>query len=62
MYKCKSLDTNEPLALKVMLKKGNKKEDVMREVGILKKIDHPGVLQITDFMECEGEYMLVTEL
>lgn len=62
VYKCKSLDTKEPLALKVMLKKGNKKEDVMREMNILKKIRHPGVLQMTDFIECDMEYMLVTEL
>lgn len=45
-----------------MLKKNNKKEDVMREIDILRKIDHPGVLKMTDFMECEKEYILVTEL
>lgn len=62
VYKCESLETKTPLALKMMLKKGNKKEDVLREVDILRKIDHPGILHITDFMECDKEYILVTEL
>ena len=63
MYKCESKGTKEPKALKLMLKKGNAKEDVMREVAILKKISsHPGVLIIDDFMECTSEYILVTEL
>ena len=62
VYKSESLDTKEPLAIKVMLKKGNKKDDVMREVAILRKLNHPGVLQMTDFMECDKDYVLVTEL
>ncbi len=62
VYKCESVETKAPLALKIMLKKGNKKEDVMREVDILKKIKHPGVLTITDFIEGDREYVLVTEL
>ncbi len=57
-----ALDTERPMALKIMLKKGNKKEDVMREVNILKKIRHPGVLAMTDFIEGEKEFVLVTEL
>ncbi len=63
VYKCESKGSKEPKALKLMLKKGNKKEDVLREVDILKKINtHPGVLIIDDFMECSLEYILVTEL
>ena len=62
VYKCECLETKKPFALKVMLKKGNKKEDVMREVSILQKIDHPGILHMTEFMEFEKEYVLVTEL
>ncbi len=46
-----------------MLKKGNKKNDVLKEVGVLKKIaKHPGVLRIDEFMECPTEYILITEL
>lgn len=62
VYHCTSTATNEPLAVKIMLKKGNKKEDVQREVSILKKLDHPGILQMTDFMDCEDVFVLVTEL
>lgn len=62
VYKCESLSTKQPLALKLMLKKGNKREDVLREVSILRKLKHPGLLCMTDFMECEKEFILVTEL
>ena len=63
VFKCESKAPKQPLALKLMLKKGNKKEDVMREVDILKKISsHHGVLLFHDFIECTTEYILVTEL
>lgn len=63
MFKCEGIGTKEPHALKLMLKKGNKKDDVMREVDVLQKIStHPGVLIINEFMECKTEYILVTEL
>lgn len=63
VYKCESMKTNKPHALKMMLKKGNKKEDVMREVDILKKISsHPGVLNMDDFLECGSEFIIITEL
>lgn len=62
VYKGESIESKEPLALKIMKKKGNKKEDVMREVSVLKKISHDGVLRMVDFMECDSEYLLVTEL
>ena len=62
MYKCESLESKNPLALKIMLKKGNDKADVMREVAVLKKIKHPGILSIVDFMDCDREYILITEL
>lgn len=50
------------MALKLLLKKGNKKDDVLREVDILKKLNHPGILSMTDFMEFDKEYIIVTEL
>ena len=62
VFKCESVATKKLLACKIMLKKGNKKDDVMREVEILKKISHPGVLDMSDFMESDKEYVLVTEL
>ena len=62
MYKCENLETKMPVALKIMLKRGNKRDDVLKEVEVLKKISHPGILQIMDFMECEKEFVMVTEL
>ena len=63
MFKCTSKASKEPHALKLMLKKGNKRDDVLREVDVLKKISaHSGVLLIDDFIECTAEYILVTEL
>lgn len=49
-------------AVKVMLKRGNKREDVLKEVDVLKKLSHPAILKIDDFHEFDKEYVLVTEL
>lgn len=62
VYQCKSLATREEMAMKLMLKKKNKAADVNREVAILKKLDHPGIVRMTDFMDCEDAFVLVTEL
>lgn len=63
VFKCEGKATKTPHALKLMLKKGNKKDDVLREVDVLKKISaHPGVLTFCDYIECTSEYILVTEL
>jgi len=63
VYKCQNSASKQHLALKLMLKKGNKRDDVLREVEVLKKISsHPGVLSYNDFMECDKEFVLVTEL
>ncbi len=54
--------SSEACAIKVMLKRGNKREDVLREVEVLKKLSHPAILKINDFHEFDKEYVLVTEL
>lgn len=54
--------SGDTCAVKVMLKRGNKREDVLREVDVLKKLDHPAILKIGDFHEFDKEYVLVTEL
>ena len=45
-----------------MTKKGNKKTDVYREVDILRKLKHSAILAMTDFLDSDNEYVLVTEL
>ena len=62
MFKGNAKSTREACAVKVMAKRGNKHDDVMREVDVLRKLDHPAILKITDFHEFEKEYVLVTEL
>lgn len=51
-----------PLAVKIMLKKGNQKADVEREVEVLRRLNHPAILQLTDYFEADKEFVLVTEL
>ena len=62
MFKAKCKKSNEDSAVKIMLKKGNKKDDVEREVSVLRKLNHPVVLRMMDFFEYSKEYVLVTEL
>ena len=62
VYRCLCKKTKDPCAVKVMLKKGNKRADVEREAGVLRKLNHPSVLQVMDYFECDNEYVLVMEL
>ena len=62
VYSCVALETNASCAVKVMSKFSNNIDDVMREVAILKKIDHPGLLKMIDFMDCDNHFTLITEL
>ena len=62
VYKGSLKSSGESVAVKVMLKRGNKREDVLREVDVLKKLSHPAILKISDFHEFDKEYVLVTEL
>ena len=62
VFKASSKNTKESCAVKVMLKKGNKKDDVEREVHVLKKLKHPSILGFHEYQECGAEYVLVMEL
>ena len=62
MFKALSKKTKDACAVKVMLKKGNKKDDVEREVSVLKKLNHSSILGLLEYQECGAEYVLVTEL
>ena len=62
VYRCVSKKTKDPCAVKVMLKKGNKKADVEREVDVLRKLDHPTVMKVLDYFECPNEFVLSMEL
>ena len=62
VFKASSKKTKDLCAVKVMLKKGNKKDDVEKEVNVLKKLSHPNILGFHDYQECSMEYVLVMEL
>ncbi len=62
VYACTSKESDVPCAIKVMQKKMNKRTDVLREVDILKKLNHPGILRISEFLECDKDFVLVTEM
>jgi serine/threonine protein kinase len=62
VFRAASKKTKEQVAVKVMLKKGNKKDDVEREVNVLKKLNHPSILGFHDYHECGAEFVLVMEM
>ena len=62
VYKCVAKATRSPAAVKVMLRRHNKKEDVEREVAILRQINHPNLLEFTDYVQEGSNFILVTEL
>ena len=37
-------------------------EDVQREVSILQKLNHPGILQMKEYLDSGDVYVLVMEL
>ena len=62
MYKCTEKSSGEDVAVKVMMRRHNKKEDVEREVEILKDLNHPCLLQYMNYKVDGGNYILITEL
>ena len=62
VYHCDCKASTEAMAMKIMPKRRNKAENVNKEVSILKKLDHPGIVRLTDFMDCHNVFVLVTAL
>jgi serine/threonine protein kinase len=62
VYRCKEKANGQDVAVKVMMKRHNKKEDVEREVAILKELQHPNLLQFVDYTPDGTNFILVTEL
>ena len=59
----KKLNTN--FAMKIIEKPSNhdakEEENLMNEINILRKLDHPNILKINDFYSTENEYIMITE-
>lgn len=64
VYKIKSKDKDIFRAMKIINKKKipfNEKELFLREIQILKKLDHPNILKLYEFLEDDENYYLITE-
>ena len=64
VYLVKHKDLTRYFAMKVIKKSPSKNEDeddLMNEIEILRKLDHPNILKITDFYSLKSEYNIITE-
>ena len=62
VYKVMKKNTNIFRAMKVIPKNYQKDNDeILREIDILKNLDHPNVMKIYEFLEDEKNYYLIQE-
>ena len=65
VYLVKHKDLTRYFAMKVIKKSSSKnneeEKDFMNEIEILRKLDHPNILKITDFYSLKTEYNIITE-
>ena len=62
VYKVKNKSTNKIRAMKIMPKNFQKdNNEIMREINILKNLDHPNVMKIYEFLEDDTNYYLIEE-
>ena len=57
-------DLNRDFAMKIIKKrknKGNDEKEILNEIDILKKLDHPKILKIIDFYSTLKKYYIITE-
>lgn len=60
--KCLNKSTKKEVAVKFVNKKMQKKEQVAHEADILKHVQHPQLVALTDTYETATAYVLVLEL
>ena len=64
VYLVKHKELSRYFAMKVIKKTSKNKEEeenLMNEINILRKLDHPNILKITDFYPLKTEYNIITE-
>ena len=64
VYLVKQKELSRYFAMKVIKKISRNKEEeenLMNEIEILRKLDHPNILKITDFYPLKNEYNIITE-
>eukprot|EP00917_Polyrhabdina_sp_WS-2016_P023088 GHVP01049994.1.p1 GENE.GHVP01049994.1~~GHVP01049994.1.p1 ORF type:complete len:527 (+),score=116.82 GHVP01049994.1:1766-3346(+) len=63
---CRERQSKSEVAVKVISKKSMKnapkKEALLKEVDLLKQLDHPNIMKLFEFFEDSGYYYLVSEL
>lgn len=62
VYQCQDKSSGRQVAVKVMKKRHNKKDDVEKEVAVMKQMKHPNLLEFVDYIAESGNFILVTEL
>ena len=57
-------DLDRDFAMKIIKKRKNRsndEKDILNEIGILKKLDHPKILKVIDFYSTPKKYYIITE-
>ena len=57
-------DLDRDFAMKIIKKRKNRSNDekeILNEIGILKKLDHPKILKVIDFYSTPKKYYIITE-
>lgn len=65
VYKARRKYTGRLVAIKMINKLGQSKEDLQsfrREISILQKVDHPNIMRMLEIFETNTDFCLVTEL
>ena len=65
VYKARRKYTGRLVAIKMINKLGQSKEDLhsfRREIDILRKVDHPNIMRMLEIFETDTDFCLVTEL
>lgn len=66
VHKVQHLLTNEIRAMKIIQKTSESSEtedeEILNEINILKKMDHPNIIKIFEFYSCPQTYQIVTEI
>ncbi|KIV95864.1 hypothetical protein, variant 1 [Exophiala mesophila] len=65
VYKARDTTTNDEVAIKVVRKfemNSNQRANILKEVQIMRQLDHPNIVRLIDFSESRQHYFIVLEL
>lgn len=65
VYKAKHIPSNTLVAIKILRKfqmDSNQKHAVLKEVTIMRQLNHPNIVRFIEFIDCEQYYYIVQEL